>query len=257
MASTNKGHFVWHDLMTKDPKAAIAFYSEVIGWKAQPFGQGSHYTMWVGSQGPLGGVAAMPEQALRAGLPPHWVGNVEVDDVDKTLALAKELGAKVHKEATDIPTVGRYAVLTDPQGAAIAVFTPGQAMPRHDTTKQGEMCWNELTTSDSAAAWSFYSELFGWKLVSEMEMGAMGSYRIFGVGEQQIGGMMNAPKGRPMPPAWTYYAETSDLDASIARATKMGAKVLNGPMDVPGGGRIAQMIDPQGAMFALHHLAKK
>ena len=60
-----------------------------------------------------------------------------------------------------------------------------------------------------------------------------------------------------MPPVWIHYAETSDLDAAIARATKQGAKVMNGPMEVPSGGRIAQLTDPQGAAFALHQSAKK
>ena len=85
----------------------------------------------------------------------------------------------------------------------------------------------------------------------------MGTYRIFGVGEKQLGGMMTTPKGAPMPPMWIYYATTTDLDASIGRATKKGAKVMNGPMDVPGGGRIAgQLYDPQGAAFALHQAPK-
>ena len=58
MANPNNGLFVWHDHLTKDPKAAMAFYTEVVGWKTQPFTEGgdNHYTMWVGSQGPLGGV---------------------------------------------------------------------------------------------------------------------------------------------------------------------------------------------------------
>ena len=66
---------------------------------------------------------------------------------------------------------------------------------------------------------------------------------------------MTIPNGAPMPPAWLYYTETSDLDAAIGRATKNGAKVLNGPMPVPGG-RIAQLMDPQGAAFALHQAQK-
>jgi len=69
--------------------------------------------------------------------------------------------------------------------------------------------------------------------------------------------MMTTPKGAPMPPMWLYYVETGDLDAATARATKMGAKVMNGPMDVPGGARIVQLMDPQGAAFAVHQLVKK
>jgi uncharacterized protein len=252
MANASKGQFVWYEHLTKDPKAAVGFYSDVVGWKTQPFGDGADYVMWVGSQGPLGGLYQLPAEAAQMGAPPSWMGNVMVDDVDATAALAKKLGGKVFKEPADIPTVGRFAVIGDPQGAAIAVFKPNGEMALHDSSKQGEFCWNELMTSDSAAAFKFYSELFGWKILQEMDMGPVGTYRIYGIGEKQLGGMMTTPKGAPMPPMWIYYVETSDLDAAIGRATKKGAKIMNGPMDVPGGGRIAQLTDPQGAVFALH-----
>jgi uncharacterized protein len=252
MASANKGLFVWYEHLTRDARAAIAFYSDVIGWRTQPFPEGGEYIMWVGSQGPLGGVMKLPQEAAAMGAPPHWMAHVQVEDVDATAALAKSLGGKVHREPTDIPTVGRFAVLADPQGASISVFKPDSAMAPHDPSKEGEFCWNELLTSDSVAAFEFYAELFGWKILEEMDMGPMGKYRIFGVGEKRIGGMMTAPKDSRMPPMWLYYTETKDLDAALLRATKKGAKVMNGPMDVPGGGRIVQLMDPQGAAFALH-----
>lgn len=88
-------------------------------------------------------------------------------------------------------------------------------------------------------------------------MGPMGTYRIFGVGDSRLGGIMTTPRDHPSPPAWLFYAETGDLDAALRRATTKGAKVLSGPMDVPGGGRIAQLVDPQGAAFALHQGATK
>ena len=257
MAHANNGHFVWHEHLTKDPKAAIAFYTEVVGWKTQPFAEGGDYIMWVGSQGPLGGVMKLPDEAAKMGTPPHWMAHVHVADVDGTAALAKKLGGKVHKEPTDIPTVGRFAVIADPQGAFLSVFKANSTMMLHDVSKEGEFCWNELVTSDSAAAFKFYSELFGWKLLQDMDMGPMGTYRIYGVGDKQLGGMMTTPKGAPMPPMWGYYIETSDLDAAIGRATKRAAKIMNGPMEVPGGGRIAQLTDPQGAAFALHQSPKK
>jgi uncharacterized protein len=127
MASPSNGHFVWHELLTKDPKAAVAFYTEVIGWRTQPFAKGD-YVMWVGSQGPLGGVMRLPEDAAKMGAPPHWMANVQVDDVDAATSLAKRLGGNVHKEPADIPTVGRFAVIADPQGAAISIFKPNAPM---------------------------------------------------------------------------------------------------------------------------------
>ncbi len=257
MGNSNKGLFVWYEHLTRDVQAAIAFYSEVVGWKTQPFGEGGDYIMWVGSQGPLGGVMRLPDEAANVGARSHWMAHVQVEDVDATAALTKKLGGTVCKEPTDIPTVGRFAVIADPQGAPIAIFKPNGAMALHDSSKEGEFCWNELLTSDSAAAFRFYSEIFGWKILEEMDMGPMGTYRIFGAGESRLGGMMTTPKGAPMPPMWIYYATTSDLDAAIGRATKKGAKVMNGPMDVPGGGRIVQLMDAQGAAFALHQAPKK
>jgi uncharacterized protein len=253
MASGNEGMFVWYEHLTGDVPGAIAFYGDVVGWKTQPFGD-TGYTMWVASQGPLGGVMRFPEDAK--GAPPHWMAHVQVADVDATASLAAKRGARVCKEPTDIPTVGRFAVLADPQGATFAVFRPNTGMQLHDVAKEGEFCWNELLTSDSAAAFRFYAELFGWKIVEDMDMGPMGTYRVFGVGEKRLGGMMTVPKGTPMPPMWLYYVSTNDLDAALRRATAKGAKVMNGPMDVPGGGRIAQLTDPRGAPFALHQAGK-
>jgi predicted enzyme related to lactoylglutathione lyase len=247
MTDTNTGRFVWYDLMTPDPKAAIAFYGEVVGWKAQPYGD-SHYTMWVGQQGPLGGVMELPEEATKMGAPPHWTANVQVADVDQTIARAKELGGRLYHGPEDIPEIGRFAVIGDPQGASIAVFAPSRDMPAHDIDKHGEFCWNELLTSDQAAALGFYHELFGWERLLDHDMGPMGVYVIYGRQGRQLGGMVTMK----MPPAFMYYVQVDDLDAALARATKMGARLLNGPMTVPGGARIVQLFDPQGAAFSLH-----
>lgn len=256
-SKASDGFFVWHELMTKDVKGAIAYYSEVTGWKTQPFEGGKDdYTMWVSKQGPLGGVLTLPEAAEKMGAPPHWMGNVQVADVDAATAKVKELGGRVYQEPFDIPTIGRVAVVADPQGASLALFKPAQPMGARNAWDEGEFCWNELLTSDSAAAAKFYTDVIGWKIVQEMDMGPMGTYRIFGVGDKQLGGMMTLPPGAPMPPAWLYYTETNDLEAAVKRATNHGGKLLNGPMDVPGG-RIAQFMDPQGAAFALHQASKK
>jgi predicted enzyme related to lactoylglutathione lyase len=256
MATVKKGQFVWYEDMTKDPRGAITFYTDVLGWKTEPF-QGTDYTMWVSKQGPLGGVLKHSGEAATQGAPASWIAHVQVDDVDATVVRARQLGGRIYKEPSDIPTVGRFAVIADPQGAALSVFKPASDMPLHDVSEEGEFCWNELTTSDSSAAFKFYSELFGWKILEEMDMGPMGTYRIFGVGDQRLGGIMTAPRDQPSPPAWLFYAETGNLDAALRRATTKGAKVLNGPMEVPGGARIAQLQDPQGAAFALHESVRK
>src|SRR5438876_1012598 len=109
--TASNGNFVWYEDLAKDPKAAIDFYTEVIGWKTQPFpgvGNGD-YVMWVGSEGPLGGVMKLPDEAVRMGAPPNWMAHVQVADVDATASRVKELGGKVYKGPENIPTVGRFA----------------------------------------------------------------------------------------------------------------------------------------------------
>jgi len=251
MIENNTGRFVWYELLTTDPKAAIAFYGEVVGWKAQPY-EGADYHMWVGSQGPLGGTMVLPEQAKQMGAPPHWTSNVEVADVDKTVARVRELGGRVYVEPNDIPKIGRFAVIADPQGATISVFKPADTMASHDSAKHGEFCWNELITTDQNAAFAFYHEIFGWERPARPRHGPHG----------------RLPHLRAQRPAARRHVQQAqgDADAAVVHVLRAGRRPRRGarprhqdgrqgpqrPMVVPGGARIVQLMDPQGAAFALH-----
>lgn len=253
MADT--GRIVWFELLTTDTGGAIEFYTDVVGWTTERFGDAG-YTMWVGSQGPLGGVAELPEPARQMGAGPFWQASVEVEDLDQSLTLVEELGGRVHHKE-DVPGVGRLAVIADPQGAVVSLFVPERPMPPRDIARPGEFSWHELYTSDHEAGFAFYQRLLGWERMGEFDMGPMGTYLLWGREGRQLGGMMTkppgmkAPDGREVPNSWMYYVTTDDLDAALARAKDRGARVLNGPMDVPGGQRIVQLMDPQGAAIAL------
>ena len=253
MSTTNVGRFVWYELMTTDPKAAIAFYTHVIGWKTEPFAGSTDYTMWVSGQGAVGGVTPLPEAARKMGAGPHWMAHVGVANVDETAAHARKLGGQLLVPPQDVPNVGRFAILADPQGATISAFKEASgSMAAHDITKSGEFCWHELVTSNHDAAFKFYSDVFGWKRLSEMDMGPVGKYVIYGQGTTQYGGMFTIPKDQQRSPAWLYYVEVADLDAAVARAKERGGTVQHGPTPVPSGNRIVQLLDPQGVAFALH-----
>lgn len=255
------GHFVWYELMTLDPKAAIEFYTDVVGWKSEAYaGEAAQagkepYVMWRTAQGPLGGVTTLAEQAKQMGAPPHWMAHVEVADLDATVAKAKELGGKIFVEPIAIPSIGRFSVVGDPQGAALMAFQPASAMTPH-AEGLGEFVWHELYTSDNEAALAFYGALFGWRQEGAFDMGPMGTYLLFGMAGKQFGGMMVLPTGSPIPPSWGYYVRVAVLDDAIARATARGAKVVNGPHKVPDGARAVQMMDPQGVYFAMHEAAR-
>ncbi len=248
-----RGRFVWHELMTTDPQAAGAFYSKVLPWKTQPSGM-PEYTLWVSGKTQAGGLMAQPESARQAGVPPSWLVYIGTPDVDGTAAAAERLGGKVLKAPADIPNVGRFAVLADPQGAAFAVFTPGPTPG--NGAPASDFSWHELATGDHSAALAFYSELFGWSRGPAHDMGPAGTYQLFEHGGTQIGGMFKAMDASK-PPHWLTYIQVSSVDKAAAAAKAAGGRVTQGPMEVPGGSRIAQILDPQGGAFAVHEPAKQ
>jgi uncharacterized protein len=187
------------------------------------------------------------------GTPPNWVMYVAVPDVDASVRQAVSLGARAYVQPQDIATMGRFAVLGDPQGATFALFSSKTEVPGHDgPAKPGEFSWHELAASDWRAAWGFYEQLFGWAKMDAMEMSPVGTYQMFGRAGQMLGGMYNKPREMAAPPHWLCYALVPSADRAAALVQRLGGKVLNGPMDIPGGGRIAQCTDPQGAAFAVH-----
>jgi len=249
------GRFVWFELLTTDPAAAMDFYTGVVGWTIEPFGDGAQaYQMWKTPGGhTIGGVMTLPEEAKAMGAPPHWMGNLAVVDIDAAVATVRSAGGMVYNGPFDVPNIGRVAIVADPQGASLALYQPAGDAPGHTEQPQvGEVSWNELMTSDVGAAMDFYAQLAGWQKTDAMDMGPMGTYQMFGPQSGgTIGGAMTRPPQIPMS-YWGYYFYVADLDASIATALANGARVLNGPMPIPGGDRVVNMMDPQGAAFSLH-----
>lgn len=255
MADLLQGRFVWYELMTTDTKAAEAFYGRVVGWKAEPYpGSEMAYTIWKAGEQGIGGMMQLTDDARAAGAPPSWMIYVAVHDVDAIAARAQSLGGKAVVPPTDIPQVGRFAVLADPQGAHIAVLRPDGPSPTGPETDAAplEVSWRELATSDLEGATSFYSALFGWEKIKDNDMGPLGTYREFGRLGRPLGGMYPKPAEMPFPPHWLVYARVGDVHAAADAVKALGGTILHGPAEVPGGDLIVQFLDPQGAAFALH-----
>jgi hypothetical protein len=180
--------------------------------------------------------------------------------VAATVSSITAAGGKVHMPTTTMDNVGTFAVAADPTGG---VFAPWKsARPGEDVERQGmpplyTFSWDELVTTDPAAAGPFYQKVFGWS-PQEMPMGPGATYTLFnrpGVkdakGEQRsAGGMMKAPPGVPYS-FWLPYVQVDNTDALCDRATRMGAKVMVKPQDIPNVGRFACWMDPQGASIAV------
>ena len=249
-----RGRFVWHQLMTRDVPGAKKYYSKIVGWKTMPWPLDPAYTVCHADAGPVAGIMEIPAD-VPADMPPHWVQYIGTRDVDATADAAVRAGGSVLKAPSDMQGAGRYAVLKDPQGAAFAIIDPENARPEAaGPPPLGTFSWHELSTSDYEAAFAFYSGLFGWDVIQRMDMGPAGMYLIFGQNGVQRGGMYTPSTDNKMPPNWMPYAHVPDADQAYAQATSMGSTSLVPPMDVPGGGRIACLLDPAGAAFSVHSM---
>ena len=251
--STAASRFVWYELMTSDAPAAEAFYRSVIGWQTADAGMpGMRYTILSAGPAGIAGLMALPAEAAAGGVPPNWTGYIGVADVDAMAARVREAGGAVHHPPEDIPGVGRFAVVADPQGAVFCLFkgSSEEQPPQPPTGTPGTIGWHELYASDLDAAWAFYSTLFGWTKAEAIDMGEMGVYQLFGAGGDAIGGMMKRPPEVPQA-CWLYYVNVEAIDAAAGRVTAAGGRIVSGPMEVPGGSWIVQCLDPQGAMFAM------
>jgi predicted enzyme related to lactoylglutathione lyase len=255
MADSLLGKLVWYELVTTDPKAAVAFYKDIVGWTATPFPAAGEYEVLNNAAGKgMGGVMKMPDGM---NVPPHWVMYIGTPNIDDTIKHIERLGGRTLSPPIEMPDVGRLRTMLDPQGAMFSLIQPASAERTPDMPPGiGDASWRELYTTDAQAAMKFYTEVFGWQPTSEFDMGGdMGKYYMFGR-SFPLGGMMTKTKDMAqLPNAWGIYFRVLDVDAAAERVKAKGSRVLNGPIDVPGGDRIVMCTDPQGAAFNLQHPA--
>jgi predicted enzyme related to lactoylglutathione lyase len=254
--STLLGRPLWYELMTTDMKAAEKFYQTVIGWTPAPFEASPEPYIMFNRRGqiPVAGVMAKPKEV---NAPPFWAMYVGVPKLEEAAAKIKRLGGSECSPVIAVPTVGRMQMVKDPQGAAFYIFEPaGTEQQPEAAAEVGEASWHELMTTDAPAAMTFYREIFGWQPSDAVDMGDMGKYQMFNRPHGMIGGMMNKPPAMAhVPPHWQIYFRVPDIAAAVERIKSNGGKILNGPMEVPGGDWVVNAMDPQGAAFSLH--AKK
>ena len=243
---------IWYEYQARDADAAQRFYAQVLGWSIASAGMagGVDYRILTAADGSgVGGMMTMPAGVP---MPPGWLFYIGVDDVDATVARATAAGAAVRMPATDLPGVGRMALLADPDGAPFyvmrgAVDDVSRAFAVPPDVAAGQAVWNELTTPDQDAAMAFYAGLFGWRHDGAMPMGPLGDYRFVHAGPLAIGATMPAFAGAV--PGWRVYFVVNDVDAALARLAAAGGAPVQGPDQVPGGQYAVVARDPDGARF--------
>jgi len=259
--ANHHGDFLWYELITPDADAAQAFYCPLLGWTVRDAGMPDmDYRLAATTESDVAGIMETPDGAP---MPPAWLGYVGVDDVDAMAASFADGGGAIHMPAWDVPGVGRMAFVADPQGAMLYVMkgaTDEESLAfSYDKPRPGHCAWNELATSDPAAARHFYGQRFGWVKDGEMDMGPMGKYEFLRhagrsdgsvMGQGMLGAVM--PKMPHMPvSAWTYYFRVPDIDAAVAHIQAQLGTIVQPPIEIPGGDYSLVATDPHGAHFGL------
>jgi predicted enzyme related to lactoylglutathione lyase len=253
----NKHRFVWHDLNTKDLEGSKRFYGEIFNWRFDKSDNGPYVHIAAGDQ-MIGGMRQMGPQEPQ---PTSWLAYVVVDDVAATVAKIASANGKVFMPTTEMPNVGTFAVTADPSGGVFAPWKSARA--GEDVEPAGPpalwtFAWDELVTTDPAAAARFYSAVFGWQ-PRPVDMGGGMTYTLLdrpgmksSKGETiSAGGVMKAPPGVPHS-FWLPYVHVDNTDALCEKAKRLGATITVPPTDIPNVGRFACWMDPQQASIAVH-----
>lgn len=236
------GAFVWFELRTPDAAAAQRFYADVVGWTTHTMDMGGEPLTLLNA----GTEAVAHVQPVKKGAA-AFVSYVAAEDVDASARAVERAGGKVLGKAFDLPNVGRMVEVQDPQGAALFLFRSAQGQSGQPVGPGG-FIWSELWASDDRKALAFVTSVFGYA-ITDMPMGDI-TYRVLRRGTDNLAGVtpsMDHSAGD----AWVPYIHVTDVNAARARALKLGAKPVGETRDVAGVGRMAVLVDPQGARFAV------
>jgi predicted enzyme related to lactoylglutathione lyase len=252
--------FVWYELHTPDRAAAARFYEAVLKWTTQDSGDPNRkYSFVHVAETPIGGLLEKPAHTFASGEKARWVGYLGVDNAHLFSKRVQEAAGVVHRPPEEIPGVGIFAVVGDPQGAIFTLFQPLPGMTRPaqpEPCTPGMPTWHELAATHWESEFDFYAGLFGWTKAHAVEMGPNAVYQIFAVGSEPIGGMMTLPHAAQSA-AWMFYFHVDNIEAAVDRVKQHGGTVLHGPAVVPGGQQVAQCLDTQGAAFGMFGPAKQ
>lgn len=247
--------FCWAELQTRDVAAAKQFLAGLYPeWEMVdvPMGEDMVYTLCMIDGKKAVAIQPMNPQMMEQGIPSYWHIYLNVEDVDARYAAALEAGATSVAPPFDAMDMGRMAMIQDPTGAGLSLWQAKSHIGAEAHNIPGTIAWNELSTSDPAAATEFYTKVFGWSAPTmEMPDGVYTMWTLEGDGGGGVGGMMKMPDGMDVPPHWSLYINVFDVEASAKKAKELGATLPMDWWDAEGVGQMAVVQHPAAGYFYL------
>lgn len=245
------GKFVWYDLITDDVEAVKRFYGGLFGWEFEADGSENDPYVEVYHHGrPIAGIVYMEPVEQEHDIS-QWVSWMSVADVDEAVALVERAGGQVHRSPRNLPPRGRYAIVSDPQGALFAVLRSDSGDPpdTREVTEFGWL-WTELWTRDKDAAIRFYRRLAGFE-TETADAGVNRPYTVLIRDEHARAGVGELDPTSEFRPNWLPYIEVDDPVAVVARVEGLGGKVWMAPDPDVRGATVGVIQDPSGAVLAI------
>ncbi|MGE0878339.1 MAG: VOC family protein [Acidimicrobiia bacterium] len=238
----------WIDIGTSDVPGAIAFYSSLFAWDIEVGpAEMNHYSMAALNGRLVGAIAGQPAPG-----PIYWAVYLKTDDVNATVEKARAAGGTVIVEPIDVMTFGRMAIVTDPGGAFVSFWQPGEHGGAQVTNESGAAVWFELQTRAIEPSLEFYTAVCGWN-VHQNDTPNHPYYELACGDAAPFGGLLPVV-GDMLPPEvpnnWLVYFGVDDADDTALRCTDLGGSVLLQPTTIAPG-RFAILGDPQGGTFAI------
>lgn len=239
--------FCWIDLNTTDAVAAKEFYGGLFGWDFidVPTSMGVPYSLCQIGGYNVAGLSQMMPDMLEQKHPPVWTSYIKHDDADAAAAAVAAAGGRVLAPPMDVMEAGRMALIQDPAGAVVGIWQPKENTGAQLVNIPNALVWNELQTRDTASAVEFYRAAFGWGYLQDPS-----GYHLFKLGERIQAGMFLLDESMAdIPPNWSVYFMSEEIEATTAKAKELGAVIYVSPTKIDDMGSFSVFQDPQGAMF--------